>query len=247
MEPTYIYGRHAVIEALKKRPDIIDTMYIRPSILGEAGVQSLLKQVKNVVEFDERKLPRGVARDAVHQGLIASVVIDRLVVPFKEFKKTLEVGLDTGLAVLGEVQDPHNVGAIIRSAAAFGIGAVLLPEHRGCPITGTVIKVSTGTAFSVPLVEVKNINAALRELKDMGFWVYGLDMEGDSTLPEEDFRRPSVFVVGNEGDGMREKTKELCDTVLTIPMHPRAESLNASVSAATVMYAWSTVHPKALG
>jgi len=246
MEPTFIYGRHAVIEALKKRPDIIDTLYIRPSILSDAKVTSLLKQVKNVVEFDERKLPKGVARDAVHQGLIANVVIEKLLIPFKDYKKSLVVDANTSLAVLGEVQDPHNVGAIIRSAAAFGVGAVLIPEHRGCPITGTVIKVSTGTAFSVPLVEVKNINAALRELKEMGFWVYGLDMLGDTSLPEEDFRRPSIFVVGNEGDGMREKTRELCDTVLTIKMHPRAESLNASVSAATVMYAWSALHPQAL-
>lgn len=246
MEPTFIFGRHAVVEALRKRPGIIDTLYIRDSYLKDPEINSLVKKIKDVRELGDKKLPQGFDRHHVHQGIIAVIDTARLLIPFKTFKQELVVTENTALAILGEIQDPHNVGAIIRSAAAFGISAVLIPKHRQAPVTGTVIKVSTGTAFSLPLVNVGNVNNAIRDLKELGFWVYGLDMKGDTNLPEEDFRRPSVFVVGNEAGGMREKTHELCDSILTIPMSNKAESLNASVSAATVMYAWSSKHLSAL-
>jgi 23S rRNA (guanosine2251-2'-O)-methyltransferase len=147
---------------------------------------------------------------------------------------------------LGEVQDPHNVGAVVRSAAAFGLRGVLIPKHRQAGVTGTVVKVSAGMAFKIPLVEVANANRTIEDLKKMGFFIYGLDGEGDVALPLEDFSKPSVFVLGNEGEGMREKTKEHCDSILSIPIHGRAESLNASASAAVVFYAWSSQHPGAL-
>lgn len=245
-EMTYIYGRHAVLEALKRRSDLVTRVIIQKEHLTDPKVAIALKNVKEITELNEKKLPGGIGKDAVHQGFIAAIEADKLLIPFKTYKSKLETTPDTAVLVLGEVQDPHNVGAIIRSAAAFGFTAVLIPEHRQAPVTGTVIKVSAGMAFSIPLVVVKNVNAALRELKDKGFWVYGLDMDGSVALPEEEFKKPTVLVVGNEGDGIRLKTAELCDTILTIPMHPRAESLNASVGAATAMYAWSAKHPVAV-
>lgn len=245
-EMTYIYGRHAVLEALRRRSDLVTRVIIKKEYLAESEIVIALKNVKEVTELNEKKLPPGIPKDAIHQGFIAVIEADKLLIPFKTYKSKLEVTADTALLVLGEVQDPHNVGAIIRSAAAFGFTAVLIPEHRQAPVTGTVIKVSAGMAFSIPLVMVKNVNAALRELKDKGFWVYGLDMDGSASLPGEEFNKPTVIVVGNEGEGIRQKTAELCDTILTIPMHPRAESLNASVGAATAMYAWSTKHKTAV-
>lgn len=246
MEITYIYGIHAVEEALRKRHDVVSTVYAKESLLNDERFLSLAKRAAEVLPLDEKKLPHGVPRDAVHQGVIAGIDMAKLLIPFKEFKQKLNPSPDTAVVVLGELQDPHNVGAIIRSAAAFGASAVLVPEHRQAPVSGTVIKVSAGTAFSIPLVAVGNVNSALDTLKDLGFWVYGLDSESGVSVTEEAFDRPSVFVVGNEGKGMRVKTREHCDTILTIPMHPRAESLNASVSAAAVLLAWSTVHPRAL-
>jgi len=239
----FIYGRHAVIEALKKRPDVVRTVHVREDALKDAEIASMLKHAQSHSSFVGNKVPKGVDRHAVHQGLIAEIAIEELMVPFKQFRDELDITADTSIVILGEVQDPHNVGAIVRSAAAFGASAVLIPEHRGCPVTGTVIKTSAGTAFTIPLVSVGNINNALRDLKDKGFWVYGLDGEGDTKLTEEQFTKPSAFIVGNEATGMRLKTHELCDTVLTIPMHPRAESLNASVSAAVVLAEWSKQHP----
>ncbi|MEX0930673.1 MAG: 23S rRNA (guanosine(2251)-2'-O)-methyltransferase RlmB [Candidatus Paceibacterota bacterium] len=239
-ELTYIYGVHAVKEVLRKRPDVVSVVYIRDSLLADPKLRAQANRAGSLLPLDERRLPEGIPHDAVHQGMIAGIAMDKLLVEYKTFKENLSPTPDTAVVVLGEVQDPHNVGAIIRSAAAFGISAILIPEHRQAPVTGTVIKVSAGMAFSVPLVSIGNVNTALRDLKNRGFWVYGLDSKGTVSLTEEKFDRPSVFVVGNEGTGMREKTREVCDTVLTIPMHPRAESLNASVSAAVVFYAWNT-------
>ncbi|MFZ2501025.1 MAG: RNA methyltransferase, partial [Minisyncoccia bacterium] len=150
------------------------------------------------------------------------------------------------VAILAEVQDPHNVGAIIRSAAAFGLAGVLIPEHHQAGISGTVVKTSAGMAFRIPLVSIGNVNNAIKVLKEKGFWVYGLAMDGTAALGAEAFDTPSAFIVGNEGVGIREKTLEHCDVTLNVPMHPRTESLNAAVSAAVVFYAWSAKHPEAL-
>lgn len=239
MSVTYIYGVHAVKEAVRKRPDAVSAVYADERHLGDAAFAAAARRTGDLRPLDERNLPDGVPNDAAHQGLIAAIDTAKLLVPWKKFRESLSASPETAVVVLGELEDPHNVGAIIRSAAAFGATAVLIPEHRQAPVSGTVIKVSAGMAFTLPLVAVTNVNTTLRDLKDAGFWVYGLDANGDTALPLETFSKPSVFVVGNEGKGMRAKTREHCDTILTIPMHPRAESLNASVSAAVTLYAWS--------
>lgn len=242
----YIYGRHAVEEALKRRPDVV--LGINLESATSIDTELLAEYLRSGGRADDlsKRVLAEIPKDATHQGVVGRIAGDRLLIPFKDFKQRVPTHSDTALVVLGELTDPHNVGAIIRSAAAFGFTGVLVPEHRQAPINGTVVKTSAGMVFSIPLIMVGNVNAALRDLKEKGFWVYGLDMAGDTTLPEEDFRRPSVFVVGNEGRGLREKTAELCDSMLTIPMNPRAESLNAAAATATVMYAWSARHPGAL-
>jgi 23S rRNA (guanosine2251-2'-O)-methyltransferase len=141
--------------------------------------------------------------------------------------------------LLDELHDPHNVGAIIRSAAAFGASAILMPEHNQSPITGTVIKTSAGMVFRIPIVKIGNVNQTVRLLKEKHMWSYGLVMDGDTTLQKAEFDSPTLIIVGNESDGIREKTLELCDVKLTIPMDPNCESLNASVAASVVLYEWS--------
>jgi 23S rRNA (guanosine2251-2'-O)-methyltransferase len=161
---------------------------------------------------------------------------------YKTFVDDLEITPRTSLVLLDELTDPHNVGAIIRSAAAFGVSGVLIPEHRQAPVTGTVVRVSAGMSFVIPLVTVGNVNTALRDLKDKGFWIYGLTENGDTNITKETFDKPTVFVIGNEGRGIREKTEELCDFKLRIPIHKQCDSLNASASAAAVFYAWTVQH-----
>jgi len=240
----FIYGKHAVREALSFRPDVVAELFLHEEL--RLTLKSSLLQGIKVTTYKGDSVPKAVDRHAVHQGMIAKIDREKLVVKFDDFKRTLQVEPHTSLVLLGEVQDPHNVGAVVRSAAAFGLSGVLIPKHRQAGVTGTVVKVSAGMAFKVPLVEVANANRAIEDLKKMGFFVYGLDGEGAVALPDENFTRAAVFVLGNEGEGMREKTREHCDIVLSIPMHKRAESLNASASAAVVFYAWSSQHKDAL-
>jgi 23S rRNA (guanosine2251-2'-O)-methyltransferase len=230
----YIYGYHAVAESLVHRPDVVSELYL------EAEAYPELRQVARVpvTLLNPARLPGGISREAVHQGVVAAIDTEKLLVPYKTFSATLTGEVPTAVVVLGELHDPHNVGAIIRSAAAFGLAGVLIPPHRQASVTGTVIKVSAGMAFRIPLVEISNVNATLRDLKDRGFWVYGLASGGAATLGEERFDRPSAFVIGNEGSGLREKTREACDAVLSIPMDPRCESLNASNAAAVTFFEW---------
>lgn len=252
-EKVYIYGKHALMEALVAnaalpagRQGVIRKVFLASEI-KDAQLRALLQEHQiPVAELAAGKGKELAGRDAVHQGVIAVMDPSALLIPFTEFLKSLDMSTNPSIAILGEVQDPHNVGAIIRSAAAFGLSGVLIPSHNQAGITGTVVKTSAGMAFRVPLVSIGNVNTTIKELKDNGFWVYGLAMEGATKLSDEAFDTPSVFIVGNEGSGIREKTLEACDVSLAIPMHPRTESLNAAVSAAIVFYEWSKRHPTAL-
>ena len=247
-EKIYIYGRHALVEALTNTPRVIRKVFLAPEV-RDAELKKLL--LKHAIPTAPLAAGRGrelAGKDAVHQGIIATMDSASLLIPFDEFLKGLPRPLSRGtaVAVLAEVQDPHNVGAIIRSAAAFGLSAVLIPEHHQAGITGAVVKASAGMVFRISLVSIVNVNAALAKLKEKGFWVYGLMMGGTVALGTETFEAPAAFVVGNEGSGIREKTLGACDVTLHIPMHARTESLNAAVSAAVVFHEWSRKHPEAL-
>lgn len=244
-EKVYIYGKHALMEALMSAPHTIRKVFLSAEI-KDAKLHKLL--VDHQIPVGE--LGRGKGEDLsgsdAHQGVIAVMEPHRLMISLEQFLKTVDMSKNPAVVVLGEVQDPHNVGAIIRSAAAFGLAGVLIPEHNQAPVTGTVVKTSAGMAFRIPLISIGNVNYALKDLKEKGFWTYGLAMHGSGKLAEEKFDAPTAFVIGNEGAGIREKTLEACDITLSIPMHPRTESLNAAVSAAVVFYEWSKKHPDAL-
>jgi len=241
----FIYGRHAVTEALEFKPEVVVALYLRNDVKQEVPLE-LRSRVKVISTFQGDNVPKEVDAKSVHQGMIAKIDRQKLVLTYEQFREQLVINNDTCLAMLGEVQDPHNVGAVIRSAAAFGVSAVLIPKHRQAGVTGTVVKVSAGMAFKIPLVEVGNVNRAIEDMKREGFFVYGLDGGGDTQMPVEQFTKPTMFVLGNEAEGMREKTVEHCDMVISIPIHTRCESLNASASAAVAFYQWSAQHPGAL-
>ncbi len=241
-----MYGKHALVEALLSAPEMLEHVYLMEKPDGELA--GLIESTGLAYSrFDSKTIPRGVEREANHQGYIGSIRMGRLVKDYGTFISELEVTNDTALVVMGELQDPQNVGAVIRTAAAFGIKGVLIPEHNQAQVTGTVVKVSAGMAFRVPLVSIGNVNDTLRDLKKRGFWMYGLDGESKQSIVDEAFEAPSVFVFGNEQNGIREKTLELCDIPLSIPMSPDCESLNVAASAAIALYAWSTKHENALG
>jgi 23S rRNA (guanosine2251-2'-O)-methyltransferase len=242
-EKIYIYGKHALTEAIETVPHIIQKVFLAPGALP-AQVTAQLKELN--INVGPLSGQAGVAKDANHQGVIGVIDTSKLVMSFEDFLKNVQVTPDTALVLMDELQDPHNVGAIIRSAAGFGISGILMPERNQVQITGAVVKTSAGMAFRVPIVSIGNVNNAVRTLKEKGFWIYGLAMKGATNLHDEKFNAPAVFVVGNEGEGIHQKTLEHCDVKLKIPMHSRTESLNAAVSTAVVLYEWSRQHPQAL-
>lgn len=237
----FIYGKHPVSEALQHRPDTMEKVFVDPE--HDPAFDALAKK-RGIFRqpFDEKKLERTLGEGAVHQRVAAVIDTEKLMQDFHTFLEklaTYEVTRKpTALVILGEIQDPQNVGSIIRSAAAFGLSGVLIPKDRQAQLTGAVIKASVGTAFRIPLVAIGNVNQTVRELKNRRFWVYGLSGEGTQSIRDEDFSENTVFIVGNEAKGLREKTSEHCDVILKIPITDAAESLNAGTSAAIAFYEW---------
>lgn len=240
----YIYGIHAVETLIKSAPERIDTLYLAQSTEPKFRPLAAEKGI-HVEPMPKNHFMRDL-QGAVHQGVVARVSLDKLLLDYSQFINSLTPSPETLLVLLNEITDPHNVGAIIRSAAAFGASGVLIPAHHQSGVTGVVAKASAGTIFSVPLVSIGNENQTILSLKEHRFWIYGLAMEGERELANETFDAPTVIVIGNEGEGLRPKTREHCDVLLKIPMHPRAESLNASVSAGVSLAFWSRQHQGAL-
>lgn len=177
---------------------------------------------------------------------VAQISLSRLLRSYEEFAASLAVTPETMLVVLAGIEDPHNVGAIIRSAAAFGASGVLLPEAGQAPITDAVFKVSAGMAFRIPLVTIGGYQQTLADLRKRGFAVAALVQDAATPLSAAIFDKPTVFVLGNEGTGVPAAVRPLVDQSLAIPMHPRAESLNVAAAAAVALFAWSARHGGAL-
>jgi 23S rRNA (guanosine2251-2'-O)-methyltransferase len=245
MTNLYLYGRNSLTEAIKankeRRPGLIETIYLTPAAEADAKITSLLQ--KNGLTHERitpQEMESMTGREATHQGVCALLNERKVYTPLEEVLEKAQGSEKLPLFVLlDELEDPHNVGAIIRSAAAFGATAVLMPEHDQVQVTGTVIKTSSGMVFSVPIVHIGNINTTLKNLKDKGYWAYGLTGSGDTKLASTTFDTPSVLVIGSEGSGIRPKTLEACDFKLAIDIDSRCESLNASNAVAVSLYEWS--------
>lgn len=243
---TYIYGKHAVLEALASMPDIVKKVYIAQT-LEDKALRELIRATKVPTErLDLRKVTSQIEGNVPHQGVIAHISIASLDMPYREFVKEFKPASDTLLVLMGEVTDPHNVGAIVRSAAAFGASAVLAPKKRQAHLTPAAIRASAGMAFKIPFVILDNTQQAISELKEKGMRVHGLSGDGQKPVTAEKFDAPTILVLGNEGEGIPAYAKAVCDQFLSIPMHPDCESLNVASAAAVAMYAWSTRHPNAL-
>lgn len=200
---------------------------------------------KHAVEEAEAHAPHAVIKVMTnvkgegHGGYVATIDVDKLLIPYTTYIESVKPGRDTALLILGGLTDPHNVGAIVRSAAAFNIAAVLMPTTGQALITGAVAKTSAGMIFRIPLVTIDSVEVALTDLKQRGFVSYGLAGDGSAVLGQEPFTSPTVFVVGNEGAGLAPEARAACDHILSIPINARTESLNAAQAATVVMYEWS--------
>jgi 23S rRNA (guanosine2251-2'-O)-methyltransferase len=185
-------------------------------------------------EVDEMEIARLVPQGGT-QGVAAEVNLSlshsasSLLRSVAEDRAALILALD-------QVQDPHNLGALIRSADAAGVQGVVYTAHRGAPITGTVAKTSAGAIHHVPLARVTNLASALGDLREAGLWVVGLDEDADNSIFETDLRMPLCLVIGGEGSGLRRLTRERCDFLVRLPMLGAVGSLNASVAGAIAMF-----------
>lgn len=236
MNSEMIYGRNGVLEALKAGTPINRILYSGDPKGSMSAIMAKAKEAQVLVsEVSKNKLTE-ITGTQNHQGVAAYIAPKA----YASIEDILQIATDKKEApfviVLDEIQDPHNLGAIIRSADAVGAHGVIIPKRRSVQLTGTVSKASAGAVEHVPVARVTNIPATLKELKDAGLWVYGTDLEGETPFYGTDLKGPVALVIGSEGFGMGRLTKEQCDFILSIPMVGQVSSLNASVAAGVVMY-----------
>lgn len=228
-------GRNPVVEALKAQRSINKILAAKgDKRLGD--IVSLAKQSKVIVqEVDVNKLNE-IAGGLKHQGIIAYVAPVEYVDLDSILNALHEKNEIPFFILLDELTDPHNVGAILRTADAVGANAMLIPKRRSCPLTATVAKTSAGAVEYVPVAHIGNVAQTIKKLKENGLWIVGLDMDGEKYYYEAELKGPLVLVVGSEGEGLSRLTKESCDYLVKIPMRGKINSLNASVACSLLLY-----------
>mgnify|MGYP003341328327 FL=1 len=238
MKPTedVVTGRNSVVEALRAKIPAKELLIAERAEIDERITESIrLAKQQNlpIKEMPKTKID-GIAPATVHQGIVL------VIKPFqyKEFAQILNKAKKPGLIIgMDGVTDPHNLGAIVRSAAAFGADGVVIPERRNASMTGSPWKSSAGAAARMPIAQVTNLVRSIEDAKKAGFFVVGLDADGDQSLPDFNLADQSVYIiVGSEGKGLSRLVREKCDSILSIPMQSSVESLNASVASALVLY-----------
>lgn len=228
-----LVGIHAVLEALRAGRSF-DRVVVSKGAGGERiqEVVDLCRSASVPTRFEPRAALDKLAGSSAHQGVVALGVAHNY--------SSIE-DIPSGaklLVVLDGVEDPHNLGAVIRTAHAAGAAALVIPERRAVGITEVVAKAAAGALEYLPVVRVGNLNRALETLKERGFWIYGFDERGSSIYDETDFASPTVFVLGGEGRGLHHQVREHCDLVMRIPLEGRIASLNVSVAAGVALFEW---------
>ncbi len=228
-----LIGMHPVAEALRARRPL-DRVLVAKG-MGGARVQEIIdlsRKNSTPLRFEDRAALDRLAGSAAHQGVVALGAA-------KQYAELEEVAAAAQmLVVLDGVEDPHNLGAVIRTAHAAGADAVVVPERRAAGLTDTVAKAAAGALEHLPVVRVTNINRTLEELKKSGFWIYGVDERGDEEYDHVDYAGRAVLVFGAEGKGLHQMVRQHCDVLLRIPMAGKISSLNVSVAAGVVLFDW---------
>ena len=232
----FVFGRHAVVEALQT-PDRVNRVFIQEGTSGRdaAKVIDLAREKGIQVQTVPKTKIEDLVGNAVHQGLVASIAAYEYADLEDVFKKAEEKGEDPFIVILDGVEDPHNLGSILRTADATGVHGIIIPKRRSASLTATVAKASTGAIEHVPVVRVTNLTQTIEQLKARGVWVFGTDMNG-TDYRKWNTKGPLAIVMGNEGKGVSRIVKESVDEMVTIPMVGHVQSLNASVASALMMY-----------
>ncbi len=230
----YIYGKNTVIEALKTQKEM-DKIYLstsnqemRPQIVSYLKKQST-QIVMMPLAMMNQKFPGN------HQGIVASVK-EYQYVELSALLTTVEQQEQVAFAILDGLEDPHNLGAILRTADATQMDGIIIPKNRSVGLNATVAKVSTGAIEHIPVVQATNLVQTIETLKQNGFWIIGLEMDGSVDYKKQDYHGKIAVVIGSEGKGISRLVKEHCDFFVHIPMYGHVTSLNASVSASIIFY-----------
>ncbi|PLX28892.1 MAG: 23S rRNA (guanosine(2251)-2'-O)-methyltransferase RlmB [Clostridiales bacterium] len=236
-EKAYVEGRHPVEEALASGRTI-DKIYIAKGGKS-ANVKKILdiaKEKKIPVSFVDRKKIDEMSESHAHQGILAKVSAHSYLELDDLLDNIRESETPAFLILLDEIQDPHNLGSVLRTADASGVDAVIIPRRRSATLTPIVAKTSAGAVEYVPVCKVVNLVKTIEKLKENGVWVTGADMNGEKLYYDEDYKGNTALVIGNEGQGISRLVREKCDFLVRIPMEGKVNSLNASVSASILMY-----------
>ncbi len=232
-----IEGRNAVIEALRAGR-AIDKIYLAKGDTDKAlgHIASKARAAGTVVVETERRKLDQMSFTGAHQGVVAVCAVREYCSIDDILAIAAERGEDPFIIICDEISDPHNLGAIIRSAECAGAHGVIIPKRRSAGLTAIVGKASAGAAEHMAVARVPNITAAIKELKQAGLWIYGTAADGQSPLWKTNFSGPVGLVIGSEGDGMGRLVAENCDVTVSIPMKGKVSSLNASAAATILMY-----------
>ncbi|MBI4549021.1 MAG: 23S rRNA (guanosine(2251)-2'-O)-methyltransferase RlmB [Ignavibacteriae bacterium] len=234
---TIIAGRNPVIEALRAGT-LIEKVVILAGVKGSAieRIKGLARRNRvQYVEVGKQKF-RDLVSDTTTQGVVAIVATKQYVEVDDILKISQERNEASFVMILDEIEDPHNLGAMIRTAECTGVHGVIIPKHHAASVNQTVAKTSAGASEHLPIAKVVNIANTLDELKQQGLWIVGTDPVSDKLYTEIDYSSPLAIVMGNEGRGIRQHVKEKCDFLVKIPLYGKIESLNTSVAAAIIMY-----------
>ena len=232
-----IEGRNAVIEVLKSNKTINKLLIAKGDRQGSINDIIKLAKDKHIVisEVDRKKLDE-ITETGHHQGVIAYVSP----INYVEVEDILQIAKDRNeqpfIVICDEIEDPHNLGALIRTAEIAGCHGIIIPKRRGSLVTETVVKVSCGATEHLAVARVNNINETIKELKENGVWIYGTDGSAKELYYEQDYKGPVAIIIGSEGRGMNKLTMKNCDFLVKIPMKGHITSLNASVSGGIVIF-----------
>jgi 23S rRNA (guanosine2251-2'-O)-methyltransferase len=225
-------GIHPVVEALRAKRALERLLVAQGA--GGPRLQEIIDLARRAsipVRFEPRAALDRLAGTSAHQGVVAMGAAQK----YTDLDGLAPCEM---LVVLDGVEDPHNLGAIIRTAHAAGAGAVVIPERRAAGVTDVVAKAAAGAIEHLPVVRVTNINRALEELKQRGFWIYGLDERGAETYDQVEYASPAAVVLGGEGKGLHEQVRKHCDALVRIPVAGPISSLNVSVAAGVMLFEW---------
>lgn len=232
-----IYGRHPVLSALENGRGL-NRIWITTRLRYDPRFHHLLLQAKDngaVIDEVEPKRLDQVTNGANHQG-IAAQIAPYAYIELHELLEQAKSVSDPVIVVADGITDPHNLGAIIRTAEAIGAQGLVIPQRRAAGITSTVVKVAAGALENFPVARVVNLSRALEDLKAAGFWIYGTAATGSEPLHTVNFSGPIVLVVGSEGEGLGMLTQRSCDVLVSIPLQGKTPSLNASVASGMALY-----------